>query len=351
MATRNLLIMLPRMFFSIKTFLKQNFNKLVFVILAVLGFLVLWAIIDYVDPDQVLKVVSDLSFGEVVFILSFVFVIFGIAAWRWQNILRGYGYEKNFFHLLGIIFKSSAISLILPSFQVSGETYKAFALKRHEVSVPASFASVFFDYFIVLITNLVLGVGLLIYVLQSGFSGGLTGGAILGLCLVFSSLFFVLRQFFRRGWFSGLILKTSPVVHYASEKTLEDVKLFDFGVSFFLKESRFYLIKAFLISFLGFIWEFCQIGLILYFLEVPFSFLSISVFYLAINFFNSIPVFGGLGFGEAGAFLAGASLGISDVSSLSLSLLLRLRQAEMLIVGFWLMAGEHFGGLSRQVKK
>jgi len=46
-----------------------------------------------------------------------------------------------------------------------------------------------------------------------------------------------------------------------------------------------------------------------------------------------VPVFGGIGFGEAGAFLAGASLAIPDAQSMALMALLRLRQVVILVVG------------------
>ena len=163
-------------------------------------------------------------------------------------------------------------------------------------------------------------------------------------------LFMILKKFFQRGWFSQLIIKSSPVIHYVDDKTLEDIKLFDFGISFFLKESKKYLALAFLTSFLGFLWEMGQIFLGLLFLGVEPQFLTVVIYYLAINFFNSVPVFGGIGFGEAGAFLAGSSLGIPDSTSLALVLLLRLKQLEIILIGGWLFIKDSLAGLSQKIK-
>ncbi len=332
----------------------RTFNRLIFLALALLGILIFFFLFWYADLGEIISLISSLSVLSLLAVLGFIFVVFWLAAWRWQIILRGYGYEIKRSRLSGLVFRSAAISLIFPSFEISGETFKAFRLRQAEVSTPASFASVFFDYFIVLITNIVFGIGLLIFVFVNGLPGGrqafVTGWPVLGLVFAAVSLYFILKKFFKRGWFSQLIIKSSPVIHYVDDKTLEDIKLFDFGISFFLKESKKYLALAFLTSFLGFLWEMGQIFLGLLFLGVEPQFLTVVIYYLAINFFNSVPVFGGIGFGEAGAFLAGSSLGIPDSTSLALVLLLRLKQLEIILIGGWLFIKDSLAGLSQKIK-
>ncbi len=321
----------------VKNLLRGKFaNRLIFLALALLGILIFFFLFWYADLDKVVSLIGSLPPLNFLAVLSFIFVVFSLAAWRWQIILRGYGYETKQTKLLGLVFRSAAISLIFPSFEISGETFKAFNLRRAEVSTPASFASVFFDYFMVLITNVVFGIGLLVFALARGFKDQSLIWLVLGLVFAAWSLYFILKKFFKRGWFSQLIIKSSPVVHYVDDKTLEDIKLFDFGISFFLKESKKYLAFGLLISVIGFLWEMAQVGIGLWFLGVQPDFLTVAVFYWAINFFNSVPVFGGIGFGEAGAFLAGSSLGIADSTSLALVLLLRLKQLEIIAIGGWL---------------
>ncbi len=109
--------------------------------------------------------------------------------------------------------------------------------------------------------------------------------------------------------------------------------MFDYGVSFFLKESRRFFVFSALLSALGFVWELTQVFLLLNFLGVQASGLIVALFYLSIYFFNGVPVFGGFGFGEVGAFVSGSFLGASPELSLSLALLLRSRQLVALFVG------------------
>ncbi len=334
----------------INKFSGRVFNRLIFLVLALLGILIFFFLFWYADLGKVISLIGSLPPLNLLAVLSFIFVVFSLAAWRWQIILRGYGYETKQTKLLGLVFRSAAISLIFPSFEISGETFKAFRLRQAEVSTPASFASVFFDYFMVLITNVVFGIGLLIFALSRGFQGQSSIWLIWGLIFAAWSLYFILKKFFQRGWFSRLIVKSSPVIHYVDDKTLEDIKLFDFGISFFLKESKKYLTLGFLISVLGFLWEMAQIGISLWFLGVQPDFLTVAVFYLTINFFNSVPVFGGVGFGEAGAFLAGSSLGIADSTSLALVLLLRLKQLEIILIGVWLFIKDSVVNFARKNK-
>ncbi|MEW5805614.1 MAG: lysylphosphatidylglycerol synthase transmembrane domain-containing protein [Patescibacteria group bacterium] len=355
--------MLRKIFLLIKKiqawFSSRVFNRIVFVLLAVLGLSLFILLFWYADFNQIIKAISSVFWLNLAAIFGFVFLVLGLAAWRWQLILRGYGYKKSLANLLGLVFRSAAISLIFPSFEVSGETYKAIRLKKTEVSTPAAFASVFFDYFAVLFVNIFFGAGLLAYVALVGFQHHslLIFGS--GMVLFIAFLILLLRKFFQRGWFSEMIVKkicsVNPVVCYTDEKTLEDIKLFDYGISFFLKESKTYLVKSFLVSILGFVWELAQIWLVLLFLGVWSDFLMVAMFYLAINFFNSVPVFGGIGFGEVGAFLAGASLGISDSTALSLVLLLRLRQLVVILIAGWLFVQDNvksfFGSSPRQINK
>src|SRR3990170_5137147 len=241
--------MSEKIFSYFKRISSRTLNRLVFLGLALVGIVIFLFLFWYADLDKVFSIVKSLPVLGFLAILSFIFVIFGIAAWRWQIILRGYGYEQNFFKLLSLVFRSAMISLIFPSFEISGETFKAFRLKQREVSTPASFASVFFDYFMVLLTNIFFGICLLFFVIFNGFRQNSLAFPVLGLVLAGASLFFIFNKFFKRGWFSQLIIQSSPVVYYADEKTLEDIKLFDFGISFFLKESKKYLFQGFLVSF------------------------------------------------------------------------------------------------------
>jgi uncharacterized protein (TIRG00374 family) len=300
---------------------------IVFVFLLAIGLFLLAVLLRYVDVHAVLAAFQSLSFAQQSAVVSFIFVTLAIAAYRWQVILRGFGYRQPFVKLLGFTFRAAAVSFFIPSFEISGETMKALKLARHGVSRPASFASILFDFVIMGGTNIILGL------ITAGIAvaWGLHSGAwvIVSAVAIICVLVLAVRHLVRRGTASAFILRCIPV----NDKTSEEIQLFDYGISFFLKYSRPWLVRAVLLGIAGFAWELVQVYLVLSFLGVSPGVLMVCVFYVAIYFLNGVPVFGGLGFGEIGAFLSGALFGIPDGTSVAVSLLLRMRQIVVFVVG------------------
>jgi uncharacterized protein (TIRG00374 family) len=303
-------------------------NRLVFVFLCLVGILALSYVIGQIEVGAVFQAVKELSWVEVLALVGCTLLVVFISAWRWQIILRGFGYREHLWKLMKRVMKASAVSFLVPSFEISGETFKGLELQRHGVSVPASFASVFFDYILILSINWAGGLLILFYVLFQGLAFKVEW-AILGALIALAVFFLMLRRLFTRGTLSRFLARCIPL----NEKTVEAVQLFDYGLSFFVRESRRYLILALGCTVLGFLWELVQLFLILSFLGVQLNLTQIFVFYLVIYFFNSVPVFGGLGFGETGAFISGSFLGVPDSTSLSLAILLRFRQVVLLVLG------------------
>jgi len=327
---KKILLTINKLLKKIVEFFKtKTANLVVFIVLALIGLALFFVLNWFSDFKAISSIISQIKPLYFIALASFAPIVLTIACFRLQTILKGFGYKHiGFPDLLRISFQSSLISLIIPSFEISGETFKANKLKDKGISTPASYATVFFDYLIVFFTNILGSFVLLIYVLIKGITG-ISWPLIALFALMILVSIFLASRFLKRGWFSKFVSKLIPM----EEKTIENLHLFDYGVSFFMKESRKYLILAIILSILGFYWEILQIELALWFLQIPHSFLITLVFYLGISYFNSVPVFGGIGFGESGAFLAGSALGIEEAYSLSLMLVLRIKQIVILIVG------------------
>ncbi len=303
-------------------------DRIAFVLLACTGFGLLFVMGWYAGIGKIAGILSGLPFSRFVFLVAFVALVYVIATVRWLLILRGYGYALSPVRLFLTLFKAATVSTIFPSFEISGETYKAYQLQKFGVSKPAAFASVFFEFFTIFIVNAVGGLFVLGYVMIQGWrTFSLLGVAsTLGFVGLAIALF---TKVSKPGWFTSMVKKSIPL----RDTDLEAVGLFDYGISFFLRESRAYLIGAIAVTCLGFVWEVAQVGLVAWFVGIPTDPITIAVLYVGVGLFNSMPVFGGLGFGEAGAFLAGASVGIPDAQSLSLMFLLRVRQVAVLAIG------------------
>jgi len=312
-----------RAFFS-----SRAINSIVFFLLACCGVFLFIIMERYARLSAVANLVASVPWFGICLVASFPFVVYGIAALRWKYILRGYGYAIAYKKLLRASLESTAVSIILPSFQISGETYKAVETQKWGVSKPAAFASVFFDFFIVFCVNTIGGFALLAYIIIKGWRGiSLVSGIGTVVFLIVGIL--LARMVVKPGWFTRMMKKSVPL----DERNLESVGLFDYGISFFMKNALRYAYIGVAISAIGFFWEVVQLSIVASFVGIGITPLAIAVLYVVINFFNSVPVFGGIGFGEAGAFLAGASLAIPDAQSMALMALLRLRQVVILVVG------------------
>ncbi len=152
-----------------KFFSSIFWQRVMFVLLGTVGVGMFFLLFYFAGLSKVYGVLLGLTWWQLAAIPLFVMVTYLIAAWRWLVILRGFGYQTNFMTLVRIIYKSAAVSLLVPSFEISGETFKALRLKQHQVSAPASFASAFFDYFVNLVITLLLSSFLIIYVIFQGF--------------------------------------------------------------------------------------------------------------------------------------------------------------------------------------
>ena len=332
MAIANIGIMFGTLFLRIRDFWSRAshnaVDRIVFVLLACLGFGLLFVMGWYAGMSKIGGIISALPFSRFALLVGFVFVVYAIATARWLLILRGYGYALSPFKLFMTLFKAATVSMIFPSFEISGETYKAYQLQKLGVSKPAAFASVFFEFFTIFIINAMGGLLVLGYVMIQGWRSFSLVGAVSTLGFVALAVMLFVKVS-KPGWFTSMVKKSIPL----RDADMEAVGLFDYGISFFLRESRFYLLAAIAVTCVGFVWEVVQVGLVAWFLGIPTDPVTIAVLYVGVGLFNSVPVFGGLGFGEAGAFLAGASVGIPDAQSLSLMFLLRVRQIAVLALG------------------
>ena len=332
MAIVNIGIMFGTLFLGVKDIVARvshnAVDRVIFVLLACAGFGLLFIMGWYAGMAKIVGIVSALPFSRFALLVGFMLIVYTLATARWLLILRGYGYSLSWFKLFATLFKAATVSMIFPSFEISGETYKAYQLQKLGVSKPAAFASVFFEFFAIFIINAVGGLLVLGYVMIQGWrSFSLVGVASTLAFIALAVALFV--KVSKPGWFTAMVKKSIPL----RDSDLEAVGLFDYGISFFLRESRPYLIAAIAVTCVGFVWEVAQIGLVAWFLGIPTDPVTIAVLYVGVGLFNSVPVFGGIGFGEAGAFLAGASVGIPDVQSLSLMFLLRVRQIAVLALG------------------
>ncbi len=324
--------MFVRLFLRIKDFITRASHKaadrLIFAALALLGFGLLFVIAWYAGAAKIAGVISAVPLWQFASLFGFAIVVYAIATMRWLLILRGYGYTIPFFRVFFMLFKAATVSLVFPSFEISGETYKAFQLQKFGVSKPAAFAAVFFEFFTIFLVNAAGGLVVLAFIMVQGWrTFSLVGFA--STILFAGAALFLFKKFSRQGWFTAMVKRSIPL----QDEDVEAVGLFDYGISFFLHESRRYLIAAALVTVAGFSWEIAQIGFVARFLGIPTDALTVAVLYIGVGLFNSMPVFGGLGFGEAGAFFAGASVGVGDAQSLALMFLLRVRQLFVLALG------------------
>jgi uncharacterized protein (TIRG00374 family) len=313
-------------------------RRLGIIFLSLVGGALFWIVLTSLGSEEILKIARELQWWEAALIFSFPIFSFAIAAARWQVVLRAVGEEVAFRSLLKKIFVGAAVSLIAPSFDISGQTTKAISLRRDNVASSTVFASLFLDNLARVFANISFTFFALAAVLVLGFSSLrdlIILWSVAGLLLLLVFLWKMVRRGNRFGQF---LFRLFPV----SDATVEEVDRFWELLRFSLNERRLAFWSAFLLSLLGVFWEMIQISLTLFFLGSSPYLLLVILLYLGMGIPRSVPVPSGIGFTEAGAALASAYLGESGALGLTAMLALRLRDLSTLLLGFFLFLRHRF---------
>lgn len=107
---------------------------------------------------------TGFSFLEWAAVLSFSFVCFFTAVWRWQNVVEELGYSPSFSNLFGPHLASFGIVYLVPVGLFWADIFRAKSLKKQGIPISKGLASVFIDRIFNSVFNLALiFIGLFIF--------------------------------------------------------------------------------------------------------------------------------------------------------------------------------------------
>jgi len=308
---------------KLKVFLRKSFIFL----LSLFGIFLLWILIQAIGVKDVIRAVSALSWWQVMVIAIFPLLTYFLGALRWRLILRASATKINLIKLWQWTFYGAAVSLVAPSFDISGQTTKGFLLRRAAGHDAVAFGSVFLDSLVRAVNNfswtfIFLALAL---IFGSASSQNLLLFWILAAMLVLIAFTWDLLR--RGGAVSQLLIR----LFRRREETHVEIRELDRFFQKFLQRKKL-VIGTLTISFAGLFWEVTQIMIVLKFLGVAGGVLPAIGIFLGEAIPGSVPVPGGIGFKETGAALAGAYFGLGGGVGLATMLFLRLRDLATLLV-------------------
>ncbi|MBX3010927.1 MAG: flippase-like domain-containing protein [Caldilineaceae bacterium] len=288
--------------------------------------------------------VEQVTFLDLTLLTLANLAILMILTSRWWVFLAVQGQRLPFWRLLGYRVAAFAVSYFMPGPHLGGEPLQVYFLtKQHQVPAPVAIAAVTIDKLLDMGMNLLVmlvGLALLIQqqtllahfppsVLYLGLSLALLPFAVIGLILV------------RRHWLvagiTGHLRRVAPttvVLQWTRwEQTLQQSETHLLAL---WQQAHLTLILALFISVLSWIALIGEFWYMTYILGFGLSFAQAMTLLLALRFAILLPMPAGLGALEASLALATLAVGLNPLAGMSMSLLIRLRDVTLGLVGLWL---------------
>jgi hypothetical protein len=307
----------------------------IFVLFLLFLFLVGWGIRG-LPWEDILQALRQLSLPEIITLLILDLFILTLFSNRWWLILRLQGNRVAYRKLIGYRLAAFAVSYFTPGTQFGGEPLQVYWLgRRHGVPAAAAVSSVALDRIFELLGNFAfLGVGIIVILvagplsLQPGLRTSALFWAVAMFCLPLCYLF---------GLWAGrrplkAILQRIPAwQRLARMREIIDASEQQAGI--FLRSYPLAILWIGLLS--GLIW--C-LALFEYWLMLRFMDAHLTLTQTIIGLTSSrlaflTPIPGGLGVLEAGQAMTLAAFGFPPALGISVSLLMRMRDTALGLIG------------------
>jgi len=301
---------------------------------------VLWTAFRNVSFKDIWATLQNLSLGSILLLLAVNVIIVASFSGRWWLILRAQGQQRSYWSLAGYRLAGFGITYFTPGPQLGGEPLQVYLLNHREhVPLPTAVASVTLDKLLELLSNftfLLIGVAT---ILASGFLGEesnylflllpvglllLPAGYLLALWTGRQPVTKLIGRLSVR--FSGLQRQVRwPAALQAAEEETER----------FFQGHPGTILAALIVSFLIWVLLVLEFWLALRFLGLHLSLPEVITLLTAARLAFLLPIPAGIGALESGQMLAMGLIGASPVIGISLSLLIRVRDAALGGLGLW----------------
>lgn len=317
------------------------------VILSVL--LLCWWTVRTIRLQEILYGLGRLTPGNVmILILANTGVLITLNG-RWSLFLAGQGYTIPFWRLLGYRVAAFAVSYFTPGPHFGGEPLQVYLVSsRHGVPTAVAIAAVTLDKGLEMVVNflvLVAAIGLILQ--QQVFTDALSYRVLyttFGLLVLPLSFLFILgrgryplsTRLYAMSQRRRFTNRFTPTLSIRLGKWAKTLRHSEEQISLLWQRSPALFGAAISISLLSWGTLFGEFWYMTHALGFGLSFPQAVTLLLAMRVAILLPMPAGLGALEASLALATAALGLSPATGISLSLLIRVRDVTVGLVGLWL---------------
>ena len=301
---------------------------------------VLWAVFRNISFQDIWATLRNLSPGSILLLLAVNVVILVSMSGRWWLILRVQGYRRSYWSLAAYRLAGFGITYFTPGPQLGGEPLQVYLLtQREQVPVATAMASVTLDKLLELLANftfLLIGVAI---ILASGMLGEETSYLflLLPVGLLFLPAGYLLALWKGRQPVTKLIGRSPSRLSGSQRQARWPTALqsAEEEAGRFFHDHPGTILAALVVSFLIWVLLVLEFGLALRFLGLRLSLAQVITLLTAARLAFLLPIPAGIGALETGQMLAMSLIGASPVIGMSLSFMIRVRDAALGGLGLW----------------
>lgn len=320
-------------------------------LLFLLALLLFWWTLRAIQINDLRQLFQHLTLSNLaILVLANLLVLITLCG-RWWLFLAGAGYVIPFGRLLGYRTAAFAVSYFTPGPHMGGEPLQVYLVsKRHGVPTAVAIAAVTLDKLLEMVINLlVLGVGLAFVLQQSILVNALSPKTLyLAFGLVLLPLPALAALYYGRHalahWLAPLHRRgghpsDATTLSTRLEGWLQTIAQSEAQISALWRNSPQIFLAACFVSVLSWGALVGEFWYMTYTLGLGLSLRGAVTFLLAMRVAMLLPLPAGLGAVEASLTVAATALGLPPVAGLGLSLLIRLRDVSLGVIGLWLGGG------------
>ena len=287
----------------------------------------LWYTFRQVSLRDVGSILRTLQWWHYVHILIATLAASLLKFVRWWMILRAQKQSVPFGQVAVIRQAAFAISTVTPGPQFGGEPLQVWALTHHyQMRAGQAIASVTLDRMAELSVSFAFIIAGSILLLQQQLGFSLQTVTVASLILITPPVYLLALRLNRRPL--AYLTRPFPQLHTlanASESVMSD----------FLQQGERRLEMLLLISIVGFFAQIWEYGAMLMAIGVPIQWMSFITLFTTARLTLFVPTPAGLGAVESGQLFAFAAIGLQAAMAVSLTLLIRLRDLLLILIGLF----------------
>lgn len=319
--------------------------------LLLLALLLFWWTLRAIQLNDLRQLFQQLTLSNLAILVLANLVVLITLCGRWWLFLAGAGYPIAFWRLLAYRTAAFAVSYFTPGPHMGGEPLQVYLVsKRHGVPTAVAIATVTLDKLLEMVSNLlVLGAGLAFVLQQSILVNTLSPKALyLAFGLVLLPLPALAALYYGRHALVHWVAtphrrkgrpRDAAAISTRLEGWLQTIAQSEAQISALWRNTPQIFLAACLVSVLSWGALVGEFWYMTHTLGLGLSLRGAVTFLLAMRVAMLLPLPAGLGALEASLTMAAAALGLPPVAGLGLSLLIRLRDVSLGVIGLWLGGG------------